>query len=62
MPGSLEKGLSRIDGSPRVLWSGDPWDEQTDGLVSNELVDERIVLDQHVRGRFVEPAHQVTEV
>ncbi len=62
VPRSLKEAPGRIDGPARVVRSGDPRNEQTDGLVANELVEERVVLDQHVRGRPVEPVHQVAEL
>ncbi len=39
--------------------AGEPGDEDTNDLVANKLVDDRIVLNQHVHCGVVETVHEL---
>src|SRR3989304_2127262 len=57
-----QESLRGLDGPARVLRSGEARDVETDHLVSDQPVNERVCPDQHISGHDIEPVYQSTEV
>ena len=60
--GDFEQPLGSVDGVAGVLLAGVGRDEDTDDLVADELVDDRVEVDQHRERLVVETAHQGSEL
>jgi hypothetical protein len=62
IPGSNQERTGCIDGSPSMIRSCEEGQEQTDDRIAHELLDDRIVFDEHIHRDSVEAVHEPGEL